>query len=114
MGTKRGFTLIELMIVVSIIGTIVAIAVPTGMKAATESRKTICINNLRQINYAKQTWALMNKKGTEDPVDVAEVNLYIKKIPSCPADGVYNYGLVREKPTCSLGPTQGHILPPLE
>ncbi len=114
MRTKRGFTLVEIMLVVSIIGTVVAIAVPTGMKAAEESRKVVCMNNLRQINYAKETWALMNKKTQNDPVDVPEVNLFIKKIPRCPLDGTYTYGLVGEKPACSLGPTQGHILPPFE
>ncbi len=112
MRSRKAFTLVEIMIVVGIIGTLVAIAVPSGMKAAEESRKTVCMNNLRQINYANETWALMNNKRQGDLIDVAEVNLFIKKIPECPSDGVYNYGLVGEKPTCSLAAAFGHVLPP--
>lgn len=112
MRARRGFTLIELMIVVTIIGVIVAIAIPSGMKAAEESRKTVCINNLRQINIANETWAVMNNKKAGDVIDVAAVNQFIKKAPKCPCNGTYNYGLVGENPTCTLGPTLGHILPP--
>jgi prepilin-type N-terminal cleavage/methylation domain-containing protein len=112
MKPSKGFTLVELMIVVAIIGTVIAIAVPSGMKAAEQSRKTVCMNNLRQINYANETWALMNNKRQGDPINVAEANELIKKIPQCPCDGTYDYGLVGGKPTCSLGATLGHILPP--
>ena len=114
MRTRRGFTLIELMIVVAIIGVVVAIAIPTGMKAAEESRKTVCINNLRQISAAKDTWALMNHIAEGDAVVVDQVNEFLKKPARCPIGGIYTYGTVGQKPTCSLGPSHGHILPPFE
>jgi len=56
-GTK-GFTLVEIMIVVAIIGLLAAIAIPSFIKARTESQKNACINNLRQVESAKEQWAL--------------------------------------------------------
>ena len=68
---KSGFTLVEIMIVVAIIGLLAAIAIPNFVKARTTAQQKACINNLRQIDGAKEQWALENKKTQADTPDMA-------------------------------------------
>jgi prepilin-type N-terminal cleavage/methylation domain-containing protein len=58
MRKKQGFTLVEIMIVVAIIGLLAAIAIPSFLKARESARRTACINNLRNIDGAKDQYAL--------------------------------------------------------
>jgi prepilin-type N-terminal cleavage/methylation domain-containing protein len=70
-NNRQGFTLVEIMIVVAIIGLLAAIAIPNFVRARTTSQKNACINNLRQIDGAKQQWALETKSsGTPVATDI--------------------------------------------
>jgi prepilin-type N-terminal cleavage/methylation domain-containing protein len=109
-NSKSGFTLVEIMIVVAIIGLLAAIAIPNFVKARGTAQKNACINNLRQVDGAKEQWALENKKSAGTAVVDAEVNGYIKGgAPTCPGGGAYTYNAVDSNPTCSLSGS-GHAL----
>lgn len=106
---NKGFTLVEIMIVVLIIGILLAIAVPNFIQARNTSRTRTCIANLRQIEAAKEQWAMENNQGAAAvPVQGDLMPTYMKSWPSCPAGGAYAINAVNANPTCT---TAGHALP---
>src|SRR5580692_9012568 len=119
-SSKRGFTLIEIMIVVAIIGLLAAIAIPNFVHARSTSQQNACINNLRQIDGAKQQWALETKANpTATPV-LANIQPYLGRgsagtAPTCPADPAntfatsYTLNDLSTAPTCLISPTDHHL-----
>ena len=77
-NNKAGFTLVEIMIVVAIIGLLAAIAIPNFVKARENAQLNSIFNNLRIIEGAKDQWALENKKGTGDSTSLALISDFLK------------------------------------
>lgn len=110
---KAGFTLVEIMIVVAIIGLLAAIAIPNFVRARATSQKNACINNLRQIDGAKQQLLLEN--GDSAALNNTTLRPFLGRgsagtWPTCPTTktDTYTVGDKDTAPTCS---TSGHVLP---
>jgi len=110
---ERGFTLVEIMIVVLIIGILLAIAVPNFVRARESSRAKACVANLKQIQAAKEQWAMdTNAAPTATPTKDNLTPNYIKSWPSCPARGTaddYEIRDLQNDPICRSG-LNGHSL----
>ena len=102
--SKGGFTLIEIMIVVLIIAVLLAIAIPNFLRARESSSAKSCQGNLRQIEIAKEQWAMDTKAAADaEPVWDNLVPAYIKSKPECPSDGDYTIGKMSIRPSCDKG-----------
>ncbi len=119
-SNKAGFTLVEIMIVVAIIGLLAAIAIPNFVRARQTSQTNACLNNLRQIDGAKQQFALENGKTAAYVPTQADITPYLGRGSAgsvasvcCPlttptaALGGYSINDVGTAPTCGNATAAG-------
>ena len=114
----KGFTLVEIMIVVAIIGLLAAIAVPNFVQARTSAKKNACINNLRLIQAGKDQWALDQNKAETDTPASGDLDAYLKGGEAgvfCPLDSTkvfgtsYDVAAVNATATCKIDATNHKI-----
>ena len=113
---KGGFTLVEIMIVVAIIGMLASIAIPNYVQSRGKAQGTVCINNLQQIEGAIQRWSLEMKKDEGQPVTYSDIRSYLQRSVVCPSGGTsfedsYTITTVDAAPKCQRKPAT-HMMPP--
>lgn len=109
MSGHFGFTLVEVMIVVTLIALLAAMAVPSFIRSRTAAHRSTCINNLKQIDSAIQQWATERRKPESAPVDFSDISPYLKGAIVCPSGGTsfsdsYSISTVGELPVCQKDP----------
>jgi len=107
---NAGFTLVEIMTVVGIIGMLVTLALPNFIRARSTSQTRICITNLNKIESIKQNWGVEHARSLSEIPTVADLIgpiSYLKEMPVCPASGVYDFRALNENATCTVA---GHTL----
>lgn len=112
---NTGFTLVEIMITVLIIGTLLAIAVPNFVRSREQTRRKACIGNLRAIDWAKDAY-IMDKRldfdaePSANDLYPADGSGYLRSTPQCPSSGTYTINKGSEVPVCSRAVADKHVL----
>jgi len=105
----QAFTLVEIMIVIMVIAILMSISVPQFLSARTQSQTSTCLENLKQIESAKETWAMQTKQSAgATPAQSDIVPSFMKQFPSCPSAGTYTIGTLGVRPVCTVA---NHVLP---
>lgn len=108
-----GFTLIEILVVSSIVGLLAALATPYFVTARNTSRTAVCINNLRQIQAAKEQYAIFENAADDTEItNGSDLDPYLRGGFArliCPANGHYTVHTLDTNATCDI---PNHVLPP--
>jgi len=107
-GNDTAFTLLEIMIVVTLIGVLAAVAIPSFTHSVAKTQARACITNLRSIDMAKAEWMVTAQKPSDEIPTEADLfgdGKPLRDKPTCPSGGTYDLRRASEKPVCSV---RGH------
>ena len=107
-GNDSAFTLLEIMIVVTLIGVLAAVAIPSFTQSVSRTQARACIANLKTIDMAKAQWMVDAKKPSDEIPSDADLfgdGKPLRDKPTCPSGGTYDLRPANEKPVCSV---RGH------
>ena len=113
----KGFTLVEIMIVVAIIAILAAVAIPNFVRYRKTSQMNACIANLKQLQTATEQWRMAKSENINGQVSMTSLigsTLYIKQQPKCPSGGSYSAPADQDHNwTCNAddGTDFKHVLP---
>ena len=106
--STSGFTLVEVLLLLAIVGLLLGVALPNSLKAREDADAHHCRANLEDIQYAIQSWVSTESIGPEGKVTIEIIQEYLdEREVSCPSGGKYILSAVREKPSCTV---EGHSL----
>ena len=102
--TKRGFTLIQMLVVVAIIGVLVTVAIPSLVKSRESTQTKACIENIRNIWFAQQQWAQAHETQVTKDLVAADLLPYLgdSALPKCPSGGTYVITKADTMPYCDV------------
>lgn len=107
MRSKKGFTLVELMVVVIILGILVAIAIPIYNNVTGDAQKKACAANERTLEGAVAMYQAANGGKMPDDVDALKDEGFIEAVPTCPVDGSSSYE-IKSDGTVSCNSSEPH------
>lgn len=112
---RAGFTLVETLIVASLVGLLAFIAIPNYIRTRSNAAKAACISNLRQIDQAVQQWATELKRTSSSTVTFSDIRPFLRYSVVCPAGGAsfadsYSIATVASEPLCLRVPLS-HLFP---
>ncbi len=112
-NNRRGFTLVELLVVVLILATLMAVALPLYLSSVADSSKKTCRANMQSIANASQAWKVKNRAANFSTLTISALTPDLGATPQCPDAGTYSLsasGSVNDEagtstaiPTGSLG-----------
>ena len=86
---RKGFTLVELLVVVLILATLMAVALPLYLSSVSDSAKKTCRANMQSIANAAQAWKVKNRANDFTGLTLSSLTPDLGATPVCPSGGTY-------------------------